>query len=85
MEPNGILLINHQPLIALPGIRKGELPSKIANVETTGHGISWLQTLVAGNEVEFVPISKRDKYVECQFKLHQTTRDVSYIIQLIYI
>lgn len=77
VEPNGILLINHKPLIALPGIKEGKLPTKIANVDIGAHGVSWLQILVAGNEVKFTPIAKRDQFVECQFKLHQTTHDVS--------
>ncbi|KAI4468916.1 protein c3orf33 [Holotrichia oblita] len=75
VEPNGVLIINHKPLIALPGIKDGELPTKIANIEIGGHGVSWLQILVAGNEVKFTPIAKRDQFVECQFKLHQTTHD----------
>lgn len=82
MEPNGVLLINHKPLVYLPGIRQGELPTKIAKVDISAHGISWLQILVAQNDVKFIPIAKKDKFVECQITLQQKTHDVSYIMYL---
>ncbi|GJQ80166.1 hypothetical protein Trydic_g23744 [Trypoxylus dichotomus] len=75
VEPNGVLLINHQPLVTLPFVRDGELPTRIANVELSGHAVSWLQILVAGNTVKFTPVAKRDQFVECQFKLNQKTHD----------
>ncbi|XP_022911912.1 protein C3orf33 homolog [Onthophagus taurus] len=72
IEPNGaLLMINHQPLIPLLGSKTTELPSKIAGVELSGHAISWLQTLVAGNRVTFVPVKKENQFVECQVKLEQ--------------
>lgn len=70
-------MIKHKPLITLPGVRNGALPVKISGVNVSGLGISWLQTIVAGNEVQFVPVLKEKDAVQCEVVLQQPTKDVS--------
>lgn len=71
-------MIRHKPLIELPGIRAGTLPVKISGVNVSGLGISWLQTIVAGNEVQFVPVLKDKDAVHCEVVLQQPTKDVRF-------
>lgn len=71
-------MIKHKPLVQLPGISGGELPVKISGINVSGLGISWLQTIVAGNEVQFVPVLKDKDAVHCEVTLQQPTKDVSY-------
>lgn len=73
-------MIRHKPLVKLPGIKAGELPVKISGVNVSGLGISWLQTIVAGNEVQFIPVLKDKNAVHCEVVLQQPTKDVSCLI-----
>ncbi|XP_025835705.1 protein C3orf33-like [Agrilus planipennis] len=78
IEPNGALLMfQHKPPFTLPFTRVGSLPVKIAGIEVSGLGISWLQTIVAGREVTCIPIKKCKNFVECTVTLQQKTLDVS--------
>lgn len=79
IEPNGgLLMILHKPIIKIPGTKSGHLPVKIAGIKVTGNGISWLQSIVAGNEVKFIPILKNKNYVQCEVLLPQLTFNVSF-------
>ncbi|CAH1114978.1 unnamed protein product [Psylliodes chrysocephalus] len=75
IHPNGVLIIEHKPLVPLPLIPSGELPVKISGVNVIGFGTNWLQSIVAGQDVTFIPISKEKDYVQCQVLLMQTVRD----------
>lgn len=80
IEPNGaLLMIQHKPLVQIPGINSSaqQLPVKISGVNVYGHGISWLQAIVAGNEVKFIPVLKEKDYVQCEVLLPQQTLDVN--------
>ncbi|XP_017777061.1 PREDICTED: uncharacterized protein LOC108563029 [Nicrophorus vespilloides] len=72
IEPAGpLLMIQHKPLIQLPGMNKVALPVKVYGVNITGHGVSWLQSIVANNEVTFIPIEKNEKCVSCEIVFSQ--------------
>lgn len=76
IEPSGaLLLVKHKPLIPLPEVRNGALPVKISGVNVSGLGISWLQTIVAGNEVQFVPVAKEMEAVLCEVLLTQAFKE----------
>lgn len=80
IEPSGaLLMVRHKPLVELPFGRGAELPVKISGINVSGLGISWLQTIVAGNEVQFVPVLKDKDAVHCEVVLQQTTKNVSMI------
>ncbi|XP_058803072.1 protein C3orf33 homolog [Phymastichus coffea] len=66
------LLIDHKPLVPLPrlGIQK-YLPVKIAGVNITGNGMSWLQAIVKGQKVKFLPIAKDNEFLTCIVMLAQ--------------
>lgn len=82
IDPNGaLLMIKHKPLVPLPGLSDGELPVKISGVKVSGLGLNWLQAIVAGNEVKFIPIAKAQNFVQCKVLLPQT-RNVSFQIVL---
>lgn len=72
-------MIQHKPLVQIPGINSSaqQLPVKISGVNVYGHGISWLQAIVAGNEVKFIPVLKEKDYVQCEVLLPQQTLDVN--------
>lgn len=77
IDPNGaLLMIKHKPLVSIPGIPDGQLPVKISGINVSGLGVSWLQAIVAGSEVKFVPLSKEQHFVQCEVLLPQTTHDV---------
>lgn len=72
IEPsNGLLLIKHKPLIPLPFSNKTLLPVKLTNVEVTRNGISWLQTIVVGTQVTFIPITVKKDWVQCEVTFTQ--------------
>lgn len=72
IEPSGaLLMVQHQPLVPIPGTNSSTLPVKVSGVNISGLGISWLQTIVAGNKVKFVPIFKDKDSVHCEVVLPQ--------------
>lgn len=74
IEPNGaVLMVKHSPIIKVPFVHKHneDLPVKIANVNINSLGINWLQSIVSGNQVTFVPLSKYSKYLLCEVNLTQ--------------
>ncbi|KAJ8940753.1 hypothetical protein NQ314_010615 [Rhamnusium bicolor] len=78
IEPNGaLLMIEHKPLVDIPVVTSGQLPVKISGVNVTGLGLNWLQAIVAGNEVKFVPVVKEKDLVQCEVLLLQSSKDVS--------
>lgn len=78
IEPNGVLLmVDHKPLIPVFNGSGDYLPVKLSGVNVKGLGISWLQAIVAGTEIHFIPILKQKDWIECEVQLPQQTRDVS--------
>ncbi|KAF2901135.1 hypothetical protein ILUMI_05054 [Ignelater luminosus] len=76
IEPTGaLLMVRHKPLVTLPGANNGALPVKVSGVNVTGHGISWLQAIVAGHEIKFIPVLKEKDWVQCEVLLEQQTHD----------
>ncbi|XP_023289320.1 uncharacterized protein LOC105695228 isoform X2 [Orussus abietinus] len=68
IEPFGgpFIMVDHKPLINIPRLRQQDcLPIKLANVDVTNNGISWLKTVIGGKEITFIPLSKRKNYVDC--------------------
>ncbi|VEN48723.1 unnamed protein product [Callosobruchus maculatus] len=76
IEPDGaLLMVHHKPLINLPFIQGGHLPVKISGVQVSGLGLSWLQTVVAGNDIKFIPIVKERNFVQCQVFLERESKE----------
>lgn len=78
VEPSDgvLLMVNHESLLPFPHLnRKSYLPVKISGVDVTGNGISWLQSVINGNRVTFVPVAKENKYLECIVTMPQTNQD----------
>ncbi|CAG9862221.1 unnamed protein product [Phyllotreta striolata] len=76
IDPNGsLLIIDHKPLVRVPLTSSGELPVKISGIKVSGLGTNWLQSIVAGQNVTFVPVSKEKNFVECKVLLKQDVKD----------
>ncbi|XP_043485463.1 protein C3orf33 [Polistes fuscatus] len=61
-----LLLVDHIPLLPFPRLSKNKyLPIKLAGINTTSHGISWLQCLINGKNVKFLPLDKKKDYLNC--------------------
>lgn len=74
-----LLMIQHRPLVPLisrPNQGEG-LPVRVAGVNITGNGVSWLQTIVSGNDVTFVPLQKQPQYVVCEVTMKNQSLQVS--------
>ncbi|KZC11289.1 Uncharacterized protein C3orf33, partial [Dufourea novaeangliae] len=68
IEPNygALLMVNHKPMIPLPRLNNSKyLPVKIAGVNVTANGISWLQTIVNGKSITFIPLMSTKEYLSC--------------------
>lgn len=76
-------MVEHKPLVDIPLIKSGQLPVKISGVNITGLGLSWLQSIVAGQQIKFVPITKDTNFLQCQVLLVQKTKNVSKFEQII--
>lgn len=76
IEPSGaVLMVQHKPLFHLLRTKVNSLPVKISGVTVNGHGISWLHSIVAGNEVTFIPVLKQKDFVQCEVTMQQKTHD----------
>lgn len=61
-----LLQINHRPPVSLFTSDTGKyLPVKLAGVSINANGQSWLQTCCTDHRVEFLPLVKKDEFVEC--------------------
>ncbi|KAJ8673703.1 hypothetical protein QAD02_004965 [Eretmocerus hayati] len=70
------LLVDHKPLVPIPRLGNPKfLPVKVAGVNVTGSGISWLQTVVKGQKITFLPIHKDDKFLACIVMVPQKEKD----------
>lgn len=69
IEPKGpLLMVKHTPL-AFSLTTTGRLPLKIASVDVNENGIIWLQSVVPGNQIKFIPIVKEKDCVKCEIIL----------------
>lgn len=74
---DGLLMVQHKPLVNIFLVPSGQLPVKILGIKISGLGLNWLQAVVAGQEVKFIPVTKEKDFVQCQVLLLQTIKDVS--------
>lgn len=77
-----LLMVDHRPLLPFPLFNSETyLPVKIGGVNITGNGVSWLQIVLNGKLVTFVPMVKEKEYLECvvampQKKGHQDSLEI---------
>ncbi|KAF7991831.1 hypothetical protein HCN44_010632 [Aphidius gifuensis] len=72
IEPGktALLMVNHKPLVNIPRFGQPKyLPVKIAGVNVTNNGISWLSTIVQGQKIEFIPLEKTNDYLNCKVNM----------------
>ncbi|KAI4490334.1 hypothetical protein M0802_010711 [Mischocyttarus mexicanus] len=61
-----LLLVDHKPLLPFPRLSKNKyLPIKLAGINITSNGISWLQCLFHEKNVKFLPLNKKKDYLNC--------------------
>lgn len=79
VEPSSsrvLLMVDHQPLLSFPHFNnRSYLPVKIGGVDITGNGVSWLQTVLNGKLITFVPIVKEKEYLECVVAMPPKNQD----------
>lgn len=78
VEPShgALLMVNHQPLLPFLNFNnKNYLPVKISGVDITGNGISWLQYVVSGKYITFIPVVQEKEYLECTVAMSQKDQD----------
>lgn len=65
-------MVNHKPPINLFFASKKTLPVQISGIQIGSNGFSWLTTVLAGKEIEFLPLTREGRAAECQvFLLNQ--------------
>ncbi|KAK5649141.1 hypothetical protein RI129_004033 [Pyrocoelia pectoralis] len=79
----GLLLINHKPLLPLPFTSTGMLPVKLSGINVTRHGISWLQAIVVGSQVKFIPVAKEKNWLQSEVSFDQIAYNVSAILKIL--
>ncbi|XP_076383992.1 protein C3orf33 homolog [Megalopta genalis] len=63
---SALLMVDHKPLIALPRLNSAKyLPIKIAGLDITSNGISWLQTVINEKDISFIPLFSTKEYLNC--------------------
>lgn len=70
-------MVQHKPVIPLLPKKVANLPVKISGIEINYNGVCWLQTIVAGNKINFIPMLKQKDCVQCEVTMDQKTKDVS--------
>ncbi|KAG6800941.1 hypothetical protein HZU73_03679 [Apis mellifera caucasica] len=79
IEPNygTLLMVDHKPLIPLPRLSNSKyLPIKIAGLDITVNGISWLQTIVNRKDINFIPLATEKNYVTCIVSMQQNKEHI---------
>ncbi|XP_048261758.1 uncharacterized protein LOC105665719 isoform X2 [Bombus terrestris] len=79
IEPNygTLLMVDHKPLISLPRLSSSTyLPIKVAGLDVTTNGISWLQTIVSGKEITFIPLAIEKDYVTCIVSIERNKEQI---------
>ncbi|XP_003696462.2 LOW QUALITY PROTEIN: uncharacterized protein LOC100866425 [Apis florea] len=79
IEPNygTLLMVDHKPLIPLPRLSNPKyLPIKIAGLDITVNGISWLQTIVNRKDINFIPLATEKNYVVCIVSMQQNKEHI---------
>ncbi|XP_031833566.1 protein C3orf33 isoform X2 [Nomia melanderi] len=61
-----LLMVDHKPLIPLPRLNNSKyLPVKLAGLNITANGISWLQTIVNTKNINLIPLIPTKEYLNC--------------------
>ena len=61
-----LLMVDHKSLIPLPRLNSSTyLPVKIAGVNVMANGVNWLQTIINGKRITFVPVASEKEYLSC--------------------
>lgn len=68
------MIVNHQPPINLLYASKKRLAVQISGVQIGSNGFSWLTTVLVGQEVEFLPLSRKGNAAECQVFLFNQSK-----------
>lgn len=63
-----LLLVDHQPIIPIARQSSSGLPVHIAGVDISGNGISWMQSVLTGEQVKFTPLKINPSSVSCIVK-----------------
>ncbi|OXU25999.1 hypothetical protein TSAR_009177 [Trichomalopsis sarcophagae] len=70
------LLVDHKPLVPLPRLGTPKyLPVKIAGVNVTGNGLSWLQAVVKGQKITLLPITVENQFLTCIVMVPQKDKE----------
>jgi len=74
------LLVDHKPLVPLPRLGAPKyLPVKISGVNVTGNGLSWLQAVIKGQKIKFLPVTKDDKFLTCIVMVPQKDKEPLFV------
>lgn len=76
-------MVKHKPLINVFVVPSGELPVKIFGINLSGLGLNWLQAIVTGKELQFIPVSKEKNVICCEVLLLQEIKNVSMLTNLV--
>ena len=61
-----LLMVDHKSLIPLPRLNSSTyLPVKIAGVNVMANGVNWLQTIINGKKITFIPVASEKEYLSC--------------------
>lgn len=62
-----LLFVEHQPVVAINWFRKPSkgLPVHLSGVDVSGNGVSWLQHVVVGENVNFRPLKVTPTCASC--------------------
>ncbi|XP_047097298.1 uncharacterized protein LOC124711324 isoform X1 [Schistocerca piceifrons] len=63
-----LLMVDHQPIVSLTRQSSSCLPVHIAGVDISGNGISWMQSVLVGDQVKFTPLKINPSNVSCIVK-----------------
>lgn len=73
-----LLMVDHKPLIPLPRLSNQKyLPVKMAGVNVNSNGISWLQSIVNGKTITFIPLAKKKDYLDCEVTMTEENQDLN--------
>lgn len=66
LNPDVVLMVEHKPRIPLPRLSRHKyLPVKLAGIDVTPNGISWLQVVANNKDIKFIPLSKTKEHLNC--------------------
>ncbi|XP_049536168.1 uncharacterized protein LOC125951393 [Anopheles darlingi] len=78
LQHGPLLIVRHRPPANILFWSRKTIPIKVNGIDVNANGYSWLESVVSGNEISFIPMvaSSANQHAECRVLLTQPNRTI---------